>query len=54
MKNAGVRMMMCLLTVAIWSGQGIAKKPLQTVTIQLNWVTNTEFAGILLAKERVV
>ncbi len=45
-------MMMCLLIVAICSGQGIAKEPPQPVTIQLNWVANVEFAGILLAKER--
>ena len=45
-------MIMCLLIVAICSGQGIAKEPPQPVTIQLNWVANVEFAGILLAKER--
>ena len=52
MKNVCVKMMMCLLIVALCSGQGIAKEPPQPVTIQLNWVTNVEFAGILLAKER--
>ena len=45
-------MMMCLLIVLLCSGQSFAKEPLQPVTIQLNWVTNVEFAGILLAKER--
>ncbi|MDM8524389.1 ABC transporter substrate-binding protein [Desulfococcaceae bacterium HSG8] len=52
MKNVCVRMMMCLLIVALCSGQGFAKEPPQPVTIQLNWVTNVEFAGVLLAKER--
>ena len=45
-------MMMCLLIVAICSGQGIAKEPLQPVTVRLNWVTNVQFAGVMLAKER--
>ncbi len=45
-------MMMCLLIVAICSGQGIAKEPPQPVTIQLNWMPTVQFAGILLAKER--
>ena len=52
MKNVCVRMMMCLVIVVVCSGHGIAKEPLQPLTIQLNWVTNVEFAGILLAKER--
>ena len=52
MKNVWIRMMMCLLIMAICSGQGIAKEPPQPVTIQLNWVTNVQFAGVLLAKER--
>ena len=52
MKNVWIRMMMGLLIVALCSGQGIAKEPLQPVTIQLNWVTNVQFAGVLLAKER--
>jgi len=52
MKNVCVKMMMCLLIVVICSGQGFAKEPLQPVTIQLNWVTNVQFAGILVAKER--
>ena len=29
-----------------------AAEELQPITIQLHWVTNAEFAGILLAKER--
>ena len=52
MKNVCVRMMMCLLIVAICSGHGIAKEPPQPLTIQLNWLANVEFAGVLLAKER--
>jgi len=52
MKNVWMRMMMCLLIVFLCSGQGFAKEPLQPVTIQLNWVTNVQFAGVLLAKER--
>jgi len=52
MKNVWIRMMMCLLIVALCSGQGFAKEPPQPLTIRLNWVTNVEFAGILLAKER--
>ncbi|MDM8551374.1 ABC transporter substrate-binding protein [Desulfobacterales bacterium HSG2] len=52
MKNVCVRMMMCLLIVVMCSGEGIAKEPLRPMTIQLSWVTNVEFAGILLAKER--
>jgi len=31
---------------------GLAKEPLQPMTIRLNWVTNVQFAGVLLAKER--
>ncbi|MDM8551377.1 ABC transporter substrate-binding protein [Desulfobacterales bacterium HSG2] len=52
MKNVCVKMMMCLLIMAICSGQGIAKEPLQPVTIQLDWVANVAFAGILVAKDR--
>jgi len=52
MKNVCVRMMMCLLIVAICSGHGIAKEPPQPVTIQLNWVPNVQFAGVLFAKEQ--
>ncbi|MDM8551378.1 ABC transporter substrate-binding protein [Desulfobacterales bacterium HSG2] len=52
MKDVGVRLMMCLLVVVLFSGQGFAKEPLQPFTIQLNWLTNVEFAGVLLAKER--
>ena len=52
MKNVCVRMMMCLVIVVVCSGIGSAKEPLQPVTIQLNWLANVEFAGVLLAKER--
>ena len=38
--------------VMLCSQPGFAKEPLQPLTIQLNWVTNVEFAGILLAKKR--
>ncbi|MDM8551373.1 ABC transporter substrate-binding protein [Desulfobacterales bacterium HSG2] len=52
MKNVCVKMMMCLVIVAMCVGQGIAKEPLQPLTIQLNWMPTVQFAGILLAKER--
>jgi len=52
MKNVCVKMMVCLFIVLLCSGQGIAKEPLQPVTIQLNWMPTVQFAGVLLAKER--
>jgi len=47
-----IKMAVCLIILAIFTGQGLAKEPLQPVTIQLNWMANVEFAGILLAKEQ--
>ena len=47
--------MVCLTMAALSAGQGLAKEPLQPMTpmtVQLNWVPNVQFAGILLAKER--
>lgn len=44
--------MVCLAIVAMCTGHGLAKAPLQPMTIRLNWVTNVQFAGILVAKER--
>jgi len=38
--------------VCFFSGQAWAKEPLQPLTIQLNWVKNVEFAGVLVAKAR--
>jgi ABC-type nitrate/sulfonate/bicarbonate transport system substrate-binding protein len=38
--------------VVLYSGQGFAKEPPRPLTIQLNWIANVEFAGVLLAKER--
>ncbi len=38
--------------VMLCSAQGFAKEPLQPLTIQLNWMANVEFAGVLLAKEQ--
>ncbi len=43
--------LLAALVVCSW-GQALAEEPLQPLTIQLNWVTNVEFAGVLLAKER--
>ncbi len=51
MKNVCVTMM-CLFIMALCPGQGLAKEPLQPMTIQLDWVTNVAFAGILAAKDR--
>ncbi|MDM8524384.1 ABC transporter substrate-binding protein [Desulfococcaceae bacterium HSG8] len=52
MKNVCAKLMMCLLIVAMCSEQGIAKEPLQPLTIQLDYFANVQCAGILLAKER--
>ncbi|MDM8550265.1 ABC transporter substrate-binding protein [Desulfobacterales bacterium HSG2] len=52
MKKVCVKVMVCLIIVAICGGRGLAKEPLQPMTIRLNWVTNVQFAGVLLAKER--
>ncbi|MDM8550260.1 ABC transporter substrate-binding protein [Desulfobacterales bacterium HSG2] len=52
MKKVCVKMVVCLTVLALFTGQGLAKEPLQPMTIRLNWVTNVQFAGVLLAKER--
>lgn len=44
--------MMCLVIIVLWARQGYAEEPLQPITMQLNWITNAQFAGILVAKER--
>ncbi len=41
-----------MFIVMLCSQLGFAKEPLQPLTIQLNWIPNAQFAGILLAKER--
>jgi NitT/TauT family transport system substrate-binding protein len=43
---------LCLFIVMGFAAGGYAKEPLQPVTVQLNWVPNVEFAGILIAKEK--
>ena len=43
---------LCLFIVLGFAINGYAKEPLQPVTVQLNWVPNVEFAGILIAKEK--
>ncbi len=52
MKRVCVKVIACLMVAALSAGHGLAKEPPQPMTIQLNWVANVEFAGILLAKER--
>jgi len=42
----------CLFIVLGFAGAGYAAEPLQPVTVQLNWVPNVQFAGILVAKEK--
>ncbi len=51
MKNLCVKCL-CLFIVMGFAINGYAKEPLVPVTIQLNWVPNVEFAGILIAKEK--
>ena len=43
---------LCLFIVLGFAINGYAKEPLQPVTVQLNWVPNVQFAGVLIAKER--
>jgi len=42
----------CLFIVMGFAVGGYAAEPLQPLTVQLNWVTNVEFAGLLLAKDK--
>jgi len=42
----------CLFVVMGFAAAGYAAEPLQPLTVQLNWVTNVQFAGILVAKEK--
>ena len=50
MKNVWITL--CVVSILLCSGPAAAAETLQPITIQLNWVTNVEFAGILLAKDR--
>lgn len=43
---------MSVLFLLIWGGQVMAAEPLTPLTLQLNWLPNVQFAGVLLAKER--
>ena len=52
MKKVCAKVLVCLTAVLLLTGQGLAKEPPQSMTVQLNWVPNAQFAGILLAKER--
>ncbi|OQX23374.1 MAG: hypothetical protein BWK80_26370 [Desulfobacteraceae bacterium IS3] len=51
MKNIFAKCL-CLSIVTFFAINGYAKEPLQPVTVQLNWVPNVQFAGILVAKEK--
>ena len=52
MKKQCVKCLVCLFIVLGFAGAGYAAEALQPLTIQLAWITNVEFAGILLAKEK--
>ncbi|MDM8550263.1 ABC transporter substrate-binding protein [Desulfobacterales bacterium HSG2] len=52
MRKVCVKVMVCVAMATLLTGQGLAKDPLHPMTIRLNWATNVQFAGILLAKER--
>ena len=41
-----------VLIAVLLAAPAYAKDQLKPLTIQLNWVTNVQFAGVLLAKER--
>jgi ABC-type nitrate/sulfonate/bicarbonate transport system substrate-binding protein len=45
-------MAICLVIAICSAGQGHAGPALQPMTVQLDWLTNVEFAGILLAKNQ--
>jgi len=42
----------CLFIVLGYAAGGYAAEALEPVTVQLNWIQNVQFAGILLAKEK--
>jgi NitT/TauT family transport system substrate-binding protein len=42
----------CISIMVLCVGQGYAAEQLQPMTIQLNWLPNVQFAGVLLAKEK--
>jgi NitT/TauT family transport system substrate-binding protein len=50
MRNVWVGMGILIMVLCV--GQGYAAEPLQPMAVQLNWIPNVQFAGILLAKER--
>ena len=50
MKNAWI--IVCLFSMLLCPGPATAAEALQPMTIQLNWVPNVQFAGVLLAKEQ--
>ncbi len=52
MKKQCVKCLMGLFAALILAANGYGKEPLEPVTVQLNWVTNVQFAGILVAKEK--
>jgi ABC-type nitrate/sulfonate/bicarbonate transport system substrate-binding protein len=43
---------LCLFIVMGVAVSGYSAEPLQPLTVQLNWIQNVQFAGILLAKEK--
>ena len=42
----------CILLSVVVVGQGAAAESLKPMTIQLYWIPNVQFAGVLIAKER--
>lgn len=48
------RIICCIVCILMlcFAGQSFAQKPLEPLTIQLNWFPTVQFAGILVAKEQ--
>jgi ABC-type nitrate/sulfonate/bicarbonate transport system substrate-binding protein len=43
---------LCFFIITSFAVSGYAKEPLQSLTLQLNWIKGVQFAGILLAQEK--
>ncbi|GEM_PF-4804710 len=43
---------LCLFIMMGVAVSGYSAEPLQPLTLQLNWMQNVQFAGVLLAKEK--
>jgi len=52
MKKQCVKCLVCLFIVMGFAAGGYAAEPLEPLTVQLNWMPNVQFAGILLAKDK--